>query len=40
MEDVTALALDMFGTDKINSLSDKDFKALLDRINTTEEGAD
>lgn len=40
MEDVTALALDMFGTDKINSLSDKDFKVLLDRINTDEEGAD
>ena len=40
MEDVTALALDMFGTDKINSLSDKDFKALLDRINTNMEGAD
>lgn len=40
MQDVAALALDMFGTDKINSLSDKDFKALLDRINTDEEGAD
>lgn len=39
MEDVTALALDMFGTDKINSLSDKDFKALLDRVNTDVEGA-
>lgn len=40
MEDVTAYALDMFGTDKINSLSDDDFKALLERITATEEGAE
>lgn len=40
MQDVAALAFDMFGTDKINSLSDKDFKALVDRVTTDEEGAD
>lgn len=40
MEDVTAYALDNFGTDKINSLSDDDFKALLAAITTTGEGAE
>lgn len=40
MEDVTAYALDNFGTDKINSLSDDDFKALLAAITATEEGAE
>lgn len=40
MEDVTAYALDNFGTDKINSLSDDDFKALLAAIKATEEGAE
>jgi len=40
MEDVEALALDMFGTDKINSLSDADFNALVAKMSTTEEGAE
>lgn len=40
MEDVVACALDMFGTDKINSLSDDDLKALIATITKIEEGAE
>ncbi len=39
MKDAAALALEKFGTDRINSLSDDDFKTLLEIINTNEEGA-